>query len=133
MSVQEKINQEIKSAMKSRDRFRLNALKYIKSLLQNNAIATNSIPELDVIMGHHKKMAKTADLYKDQALEDLIKEIGIIEEFIPKVMSEEELSALVDKHVALGNMGAVIKAVKAESTGPFDGRLVTTIVRSKLS
>jgi len=133
VSVKERINEEIKSAMKSKDRFRINSLKYIKSLLQNNDINEKPSPELEVVMGHHKKMSKTLDLYKDQALEDLKKEIAIIEEFIPKAMSEEEISALVDKHLALGNMGAVMKAVKADIVGPFDGRLVSTLVKSKLS
>ena len=128
-----KVNAEIKSAMKSRDKFRLQALKYIKSLLQNNSITPKPILELDVVMSHHKKMVKALDTYKDQALEDLKKEIVIIEEFIPKAMSEEEISALVDKHISLGNMGAVIKAVKADIMGPFDGKLVSTLVKSKLS
>lgn len=133
MLVQEKINQEIKDAMKSKDRFRLNTLKYIKSLLQNNAISEKPIPELDIIMSHHKKMSKTLELYRDQSLIDLQKEIAIIEEFIPKAMSPEELSSLIDKHISLGNMGEVMKAVKAEITGPFDGQLVSALIKSKLS
>jgi len=133
VSVKEKVNQEIKLAMKSKDRFRLNALKYIKSLLQNNDINKKPVPELEVVMSHHKKMSKTLDLYKDQSLLDLKKEIFIIEEFIPKAMSEEEISALVDKHLALGNMGAIMKAVKADIIGPFDGKVVSTLVKSKLS
>ena len=132
MSVQEKVNQEIKVAMKSKDRFRLNSLKYIKSLLQNNSITAKPVSDLEIVMGHHKKMSKTLDLYKDQALLDLKKEIIIIEEFIPKAMSEEEIGALVDKHASLGNMGAVMKAVKAEIVGPFDGKLVSSLVKSKL-
>jgi len=131
--VQEKINQEIKDAMKSKDRFRLNTLKYIKSLLQNNAISEKPIPELDIIMSHHKKMSKTLELYKGQSLLDLQKEISIIEEFIPKAMSPEELSNLIDKHISLGNMGEVMKAVKAEVAGPFDGQLVSALIKSKLS
>ena len=133
MLVQEKINQEIKDAMKSKDRFRLNTLKYIKSLLQNNSISEKPIPELDIIMSHYKKMSKTLELYKGQSLLDLQKEITIIEEFIPKAMSMEELSNLIDKHLSLGNMGEVMKAVKAEITGPFDGQLVSSLIKSKLS
>ena len=132
MPVQEKVNQEIKIAMKSKDRFRLNALKYIKSLLQNNLITEKPISELEIVMSHHKKMSKTLDMYKDQALLNLEKEIAIIEEFIPKAMSEEEISALVDKHLSLGNMGQVMQAVKAEIIGPFDGKLVSSLVKSKL-
>lgn len=132
MPVQEKVNQEIKAAMKSRDRFRLSSLKYIKSLLQNNSITAKPISDLDIVMSHHKKMSKALEHYKDQALEDLKNEIVIIEEFIPKAMSSEEIASLVDKHLPLGNMGAVMKAVKAEIVGPFDGKLVSTLIKSKL-
>jgi len=132
VSVQERINQEIKLAMKSRDKFRLNSLKYIKSLLQNNSISAEPISELDIVISHHKKMFKSLDYYKDQALEDLRNELIIIEEFIPKAMSEEEIVLLVDKHLSLGNIGAVMKAVKAEIVGPFDGKQVSSLIKSKL-
>ena len=133
MSIANKINDEIKTAMRNKDRFRLNSLKYMKSLLQNNAIDAKSIPELDVIMGHHKKMVKNLTVYKDQSLEDLKNEIVIIEEFLPKAMSDEELSFLIDKHISLGNMGAVMKAVKEEITGPFDGKKISGMIKEKLS
>lgn len=133
MSVLEKINEEIKNAMRSKDSFRLNALKYIKSLLQNNSIDKSTTTELDVVMGHHKKMLKSTELYKDKALEDLKKEISIIEEFLPKALSENELSQLIDKHISLGNMGSIMKALKEEISGPFDGKLVSALIKSKLS
>lgn len=133
MSVLEKINEEIKNAMRSKDSFRLNALKYIKSLIQNNNIDKSTSSELDVVMGHHKKMVKATEMYKDKALEDLKKEISIIEEFLPKSLSEDEISQLVDKHISLGNMGAIMKALKEEITGPFDGKLVSALIKSKLS
>ena len=60
-------------------------------------------------------------------------EISIIEEFIPKALSEEELSALVDKHISIGNVGLIMKAVKEEIAGPFDGKLLSTLIKSKLS
>jgi len=134
VSVQEKINQEIKSSMRNKDRFRLNSLKYIKSLLQENSLSNKSVSEVDVIMSHHKKMSKMLSVYKEgKALDDLKKELIIIKEFVPKSMGEDEIAALVDKHLSLGNMGAVMKAVKAEITGPFDGKLVSSLVKSKLS
>ena len=133
MSVLERINKEIIISMKSKDRFRLTSLKYIKSLLQNNSISEYPLPEEDIVMKHHKKMVKSTKQYKNQALEDLEKEIEIISEFIPKTKSKEELSEIVDRHISLGNMGAIMKALKEEVQGPFDGKLVSELVRSKLS
>ena len=133
VSVQEKINQEIKEAMKNKDKFRIGTLKYIKSLVQNNGLTKKPLPELDVIIGHHKKMSKMLEVYSGDALNNLEKEILIIEEFVPKPLSEEELSSLIDKHISLGNMGAIMKAVKSEITGFFDGSLVSSLIKSKLS
>ena len=133
MSIQESVNEEIKSAMRNKDKFRVNSLKYIKSLFQNNNKTSNPQEDIDVLTSHHKKMSKSLEFYKDQAFLDLRKEIVIIEEFMPKAISEEEISSLVDKHLNLGNMGLVMKAVKADISGPFDGKLISSLVRSKLS
>ena len=133
MTIEEKISKEVIKAMKSKDSPRVNALKYIKSLLQTNATIAKPLPELDVVMLHHKKMTKMIDVYQNQLLEDLKQEINIIEEFIPKAMSLSEISSLIDKHLELKNMGAIMKAVKAEIVGPFDGKTVSRLVKSKLS
>lgn len=133
MSIQENVNSEIKSAMRSKDRFRLTALKYIKSLMQNNSISEKPLLDSDIVLAHHKKMTKALALYKDQALEDLKKEINIIGEFLPKAMSEDDIKNIVDKYLSLGDFGSVMKAVKAEVTGPFDGKLISTLVKTGLS
>lgn len=134
MSLSEKLKTEIITAMKAKNSSRLTALKYLKSLLQNNTLSGNPQPEESVIMGHHKKMSKSLDMYSDpKSIEDLKKELIIIEEFIPKPMSDEEIGSLVGKHVSLGNMGAIMKAVRPEITGPFDGKKLSGLIKAKLS
>jgi len=133
VSISEKLKNEIISAMKAKEKFRLNALRYMKSLLQNNLISSNPFPEEKIIISYHKKMVKSLKLYTNtKAIEDQKKEIAIIEEFIPKSMSDGDILKLVEKHLALGNIGQVMKAVKEEITGPFDGKKVSGLIQAKL-
>jgi uncharacterized protein YqeY len=123
-----KINEEIKSAMKARDKFRLNALKLIKSKLEHT-----KLPDVDAIIAHHKTLAKSQEFFVGEQLTTLEKELDIIKEFMPKMLSKEEYEVIVDKHMDKGNMGAIIKAVRAEVEGSFDGGLVSSLIKEKLS
>jgi len=133
MDISKEINSKIIEAMKAKDAFRLKTLRYMKSLLQNNTISEKPSSDLDIILGHHKKMVKSLELYNDSALDELKKEILIIEEFLPKSLSKEEIESLIDKHISLGNMGLIMKALKEEIEGPFDGKLISNLIKEKLS
>lgn len=133
MSILEKLNQEIKLSMKNKESFRLNSLRYMKALLQNNSLCKTPLSEENIILSHLKKMQNNLELYEGASLEDLKKEITIIQEFLPKSMSLEEISLLIDKHISLGNFGSIMKAVKEEVTGSFDGKLVSEMIKSKIS
>ena len=129
----EKINKEIIMAMKAKNGFRNTALKMIKCDLQNNVKEGTPRTELDVVGSYFKKLAKNLDLYKDEvALEKLNSELQIVKEFLPKELSTEELETLIDKHLSLNNFGQIMKAVKSEVDGVFDGKLVSALIKSKL-
>ena len=127
-----KINEEIKSAMKARDKFRLDALKYIKSRIEDKNFRSPSKSDLDAIIEHHKTLAKSQEFFNGEDLVNLEKELNIIKEFMPKLLSQEEYEALVDKHLSLGNMGSIMKAVKEEVEGSFDGKLVSQLIKERL-
>jgi len=60
----------------------------------------------------------------------MLKKIKVIEEFLPKTRSKEELTKIIVGYIPLGNVGAVIKAVKEEVTSKgalFDGKTVSNI------
>lgn len=126
--MKEKINEEIKNAMKAKDKFRLNVLKLLKSKLEHN---NKDITQ--IIKSHYKSLAKSQEFFKDEALVELEKELDIIKEFLPKELSKEEYSALVDKHLELGNMGAIIKAIKEEVGDSFNGGTVSSLIKEKLN
>ena len=64
-------------------------------------------------------------------VKSLKEELGIVEEFLPKILTKEELIPFVMKHVPLGQTGAIIKAVKEEVTKNgylFDGKLTSQLI-----
>jgi uncharacterized protein YqeY len=133
MELSKRVQTELVSAMKNKDNLRRGILKLVKAELQNNSLTDKPLSEEDVVFSYHKKLSKNLDSFTGEHLDQLKQELSVIEEFLPKAMTEEEIEALVDKHVSLGNMGAVMKAVKAEITGPFDGKMVSQLVKSKLA
>ena len=123
----QQINDEIKAAMKARDKFRVGVLKLLKSKIERA-----DKDHVQLIKTHHKTLAKSQEFFKDEALVTLEKELDIIKEFLPKELSKEEYTTLVEKHLGLGNMGAIIKAVKAEVGDAFNGGIVSSIIKEKL-
>ncbi len=131
----DKINKEVVAAMKAGDKFRLNVIKLLKSEIQADAKSANPRSVEQVIAAHRKRLGKTLDLYKDrpEQLAELKKELDILDEFMPKAMSEDEVIALIDKHMELGNFGQVMKAVRGELTGPFDGKKLAEMIKAKFA
>jgi len=129
-----KIGKEIVAAMKEKNKFRLMALKMIKTELLNNQKEKKPRKDIEVVASYYKKLAKNLDIYKEEvALDNLKKELVIIKEFMPKELSREELESLIEKHLELGNFGQIMKAVKEEVAGVFDGKLVSEIIKGKLN
>lgn len=133
----DQLNTDIKQAMKERDKERLQALRYMKSMLMENNTSKKPIPEMEVIIKHHKKLKDSLEMYpdghpmKDQAA----LEIGIIETYLPKQLSEEEVSKLIDQIVGEldnPNMGAVMKELSPKIKGKFDGKKASQLVNQKL-
>ena len=100
----EQINQAIKAAMRAKDKVRLSTLRDIKSKIMVEATAASGQEITDAVvlkicMKLHKQRKETYALYKEQGREDLAKEereqAEIIEAFLPKMLSEEEIRAEV--------------------------------------
>lgn len=148
MDLKAKILEDIKSAMKSKEAERLSAIRFLQAAVKNREIELrpNAITDQD-IMGVIKKMAKqrkdSIAEYEKAGRNDLADkekfELGIMEEYLPAQMSPEQVAAIVDEVIkATGattqkQMGAVIKEVMAKTGGTADGKVISDLVRSKLS
>ena len=146
MPLAEKLQPEIKAAMLARDAARLNALRMLKSAIgyvqiEKKTDALSDADFLAVVQREVKKRRDSADQFTSGGRPELAakeqSEITVLETFLPKQLSPEELEALVRatiKEVGATDkkqMGAVMKAVQAKAAGRADGKTISTLV-SKL-
>lgn len=143
MAVSEKLAQEIKAAMFAKDADRLSTLRMLKSAVGYAQIEkkVDVLPEADAVAIVQKEVKKRRDSFEQfekggrpELAEKEKKEIVVLEEFLPKALSAEELEQLVKTTIAeVGatskkDMGAVIKAVQAKAAGRADGKTISGLV-----
>ncbi len=143
-----KINDDLKSAMKEKDAFKLSVLRMLKSALQLEKIAKKH--ELDdneiiTVIKKQVKLRKDSILEykkynKEESVKDLEKEIEILSVYLPEEMSIEEINTLIDEVFKVVNpssikdMGNIMKIVNEKITGKnADMALISKTVKEKLS
>lgn len=133
----DQIANEIKTAMKEKQKERLDALRYLKSMLMENKVSKKPKPEMDVVISHFKKLKEAFEAYpegSDQRAK-LEKEMAVVEAFMPKQLSEPEVVELIKNIVSSqenANMGSVMKELFPQIKGKFDGKLANQLVRNVL-
>lgn len=147
MGFTERINEDIKNAMLAKEKEKLAALRDIKSKLLLEATSGNGeVSEetaIKICMKLHKQRMETYELYVAQNRQDLaddeLFQAKIIEAYLPKMMSEEEVKAEVASAIAsLGatgpqDMGKVMGALSGKLAGKSDGKLIATLVKEMLA
>jgi hypothetical protein len=149
MSLEDKVNQNIKEAMKAKERERLETLRAIKSALlieKTQKGASDQISEdteMKILQKLVKQRKDTAQIYSEQERSDLAEkelfEAGIIEQYLPEQMSDEELTnritAIVEKVGAssMADMGKVMGMASKELTGKADGKAIADKVKALLN
>ena len=143
MTLQEKLGQEIKSAMLARDADRLGALRLLKSALGYVQMErkTESLSDAEFIAVAQKEVKKRRDSIEQfekggrpELAEKEKKEIAVLETFLPKALSPEELDQLVKAAIqevgatSKKDMGAVMKAAQARAAGRADGKTLSAAV-----
>jgi uncharacterized protein len=141
MPVLEQVQDDVKTAMKARDRERASALRLIVDVLQQDAKFGKG-DEVAVLQRERKKRVEAAEAYEkagrdEQAASERF-EAELIEGYLPQQLSDEELGELVDAAVAeIGageqkQMGQVMSALMPKVGGRADGKRVSAAVRQKL-
>jgi uncharacterized protein YqeY len=147
MSLRDRFTEDLKLAMKARDQLRTDVIRMIKAAIQNKEIELKK--DLDdaemsrVMTTLIKQRKEAAEQYQKGNRTDLadkeLKEISIIEAYLPKALSLDDLTMIVDTIIresgasGLKDMGSVMKAVMARVAGQAtDGKQVSDLVRSKL-
>jgi uncharacterized protein YqeY len=148
MALEQKIMEQMKDAMKSKDEAALRTLRAIKAaiLIEKTSGSGTEITEADEIK-MLQKMAKqrrdSLDIFTQQNREDLAakerEELEIIERFLPKQMSAEELQAELKQIITQvgatspADMGKVMGVASKQLAGKADGKLVSETVKQLLA
>jgi uncharacterized protein YqeY len=149
MSLKQRIEGEIKSAMLARDKVRLTALRAIKSIIlleetkEGFSGELSAEDELKVLTKSAKQRKDSAEIYEKQNRADLLEvelaELAIIQEFLPKALSTEELvqaiQAIIASSGATGpkDMGKVMGLASKELAGKADGKAISEQVKLLLA
>lgn len=148
MNFTERINADIKTAMLAREKEKLAALRDIKSklLLEATSGSDEEISEataMKIVMKMHKQRIDTYNLYIEQGRQDLaddeLFQAKVIEEYMPKMMSDDEVRAEVIATITAtgaagpSDMGKVMGVLSGKLAGKADGKVISTIVKEELS
>ena len=148
MDIFEKVSKDIIAAMKAKDKMRLEALRNVKKYFieAKTAPGANDTPDDATALKILSKLAKqgrdTAALYTEQGRPDLAEEetaqAAIIEEYLPKALSADELEAEVKAIIAetgassMKDMGKVMGIASKKLAGRADGKAISVLVKQLL-
>jgi uncharacterized protein YqeY len=148
MSLLERLNNDMKQAMKNREKERLSVIRMLKASLQNEAIklGKNELTEdeeLTVLSREAKQRKDSLQEFQNAGREDLVEkiqtELSYLNEYMPKQLTEDELEQLVKETIAEVNasskadLGKVMGAIMPKVKGKADGSLVNKLVQKHLS
>jgi uncharacterized protein YqeY len=152
MDLRTKVTGALKQAMKNKDADRLSTLRLINAAIKDKDIAARADGNDDgvgddavlVILGKMAKQRKeSARAYEEGGRLDLaereLEEVGVIEEFLPQQLSDEEAAKAIDEAVAeigadsIRDMGKVMGVLKAKYTGQMDFGKAGPMVKDRLS
>lgn len=147
MGLFEKINSDIKAAMKAKEKEKLLSLRAIKSELllaktQSGDAEITEADELKILKKLLKQRKDSAEVYKKEGRDELaekeMKEASYIEPYLPEQMGEDEIKAILKEVIeqvgakAPSDMGKVMGAATKRLAGKADNKLVAQLVRNLL-
>ena len=149
MSLKQNVEGQIKSAMIAKDKVRLTALRAIKSMIlleetkEGFSGSMSADDEIKLLTKAAKQRKDSADIYEKQGRADLLEvelaELAVIQEFLPKALTDEELTAAIQEIItatgAAGpkDMGKVMGVASKQLAGKADGKAISEKVKSLLN
>ena len=147
MSLFETIEKDYVQAYKAKDAVRLTVLRLLKTAVKNRLVDLcrpgDDAEMLDLIIKEGKQRQDSIEQYTSAGRQDLADkeaaELAVIQSYLPKPLTEEELTALIDATIAeVGatsprEMGKVISAIMATHKGRVDGKALSAAVKARLT
>lgn len=146
MTLKEQLNEDMKAAMKAKDKDTLAVIRMVKAAISNKEIEDGELDDTAVLGILAKEVKQRQDTLnevskagRDDLVEQNQKEIGILQSYLPEQLSDEELRQIIEKAVSdsgassLADMGKVMGIVQPEIKGRADGSKASQIVKEILS
>ena len=151
MGLKEQIGEDIKTAMKAKDKVRLQTVRGIKKAILEKEVElrpkgqdtlTNE-QEIELLSQQAKQRRDSIAQFKDAGRDDLAEkesqELAIIETYLPEQVSDEEVEKIIDELIAssgassMKDLGKVMGPAMKQLKGKADGKKIQSLVKSKLS
>jgi uncharacterized protein len=147
MSLLERLNNDMKQAMKNKEKDKLSVIRMLKAAIQNEELKLRheltDEDELTVLSRELKQRKDSLEEFANADRTDLVDkvriEIGYVEEYMPEQLSAEEISEIVKQTIkevnatSKADMGRVMGALMPRVKGKADGSLVNKLVQQQLS
>ncbi len=148
MNLENKISQDLKTAMKAKDQAALRSLRAVKAaILLIKTDGTGKVIDEDVEIKLLQKLVKqrqdSLDIYTEQGREDLAsiekEEIEILRKYLPSQLSDEDLSSAIQEIItqlgadSMRDMGKVMGMANGKLAGKAEGKRIASVVKSLLS
>ena len=151
MSLKERIGEDIKSAMKARDKIRLETVRGIKKAILEKEVSLRpkgidsltEQQEIELLAQQAKQRRDSIEQFTKAGRDDLAdkekQELAILETYLPKQVDDSELESIVDEIIAsvgatsAKDLGKVMGAAMKQLKGKADGKKIQALVKSKLS
>lgn len=146
MSLSERLNEDMKQAMKNQDKFKLSVIRMVRSSIKNLEIDLRKTLDdnevLDILSREVKQRKDSLQEFEKAGREDLAEavraEIAVLIEYLPQQLTEEEIKAIVQQTIqdvgasSKADMGKVMAALLPKVKGLADGKLVNQVVQQQL-
>jgi hypothetical protein len=146
--IEKEINETLKSALKGGEKVKVSVLRMVMSEIGNKKIA-DRVKELDdeKVIDLIQKMARrhkeSIEQFREGGREDLVmketEELAVLDAYLPEQLSEEEVTRIISESIehtgatSLKDMGKVMNDCMSRIKGGADGKLISRIVKEKLS
>ena len=151
MSLKEQIGEDIKTAMKAKDKIRLQTVRGIKKAILEKEVelrpkgqeTLTAEQEIELLSQQAKQRRDSIEQFKNAGRDDLAEkesqELSIIETYLPEQVSDEEVESIIDELIAasgastMKDLGKVMGPAMKQLKGKADGKKIQELVKSKLS
>jgi len=148
MSLLERLNNDMKQAMKNKEKDKLSVIRMLKAAVQNEAIKLgkqelSEADELTVLSREFKQRKDSLHEFDNAGRQDLVEkvrtEMTVVETYMPKQLTEEELAEIIKATISevgansKAEIGKVMAAIMPKIKGKADGSLVNKLVQQHLS